>query len=254
MQYQKLNIKNKNNILKFKKFANIFTFYIVILIFTFYILNLLFPSTVKATESSPSSSIQFKLDELKKEIASKAAKLKGEVDKKLTDKTYIGTIKAKSETTITIATDTDPKVINVNEDTVFESEVKGVRNVSMKVLNREDYIAALGDIDDTQVLTAKKIVLHPEPAPKKEFVWGQIISISDKLITLKNNQSKNIALSYSGDEDFKLNNFVILSGNYNENDVFEAEFLYVIKTGGILKPQKMATESAKEEDLGEPDN
>ncbi|MDP3973788.1 MAG: hypothetical protein Q8P92_03060 [Candidatus Daviesbacteria bacterium] len=202
-------------------------------------------SPIYAADSTPSASIQSKLDELKKEIASKAAKLKGAVDKKLTDKAYIGTIKAKSETTITLATDTDPKVININEDTVFESEVKGVRNVSLKTLETEDYIAALGDIDDTQVLTAKKIVLYPEPAPKKEFVWGQIISISDKLITLKNNQSKNIAVSYSGDEDFKVNNFVILTGNYNENDVFEAEFLYVIKTGGILKPNKEASPTSQ---------
>jgi len=250
MQFQKLNIKYKNYILKLKNFKFLF----VIFIFTIYILHLYTPLSVQAVESSPSASIKSKLEELKKEIASKAAKLKGVVNKKLTDKAYIGTIKAKSETTITLATDTDPKVTNINEDTVFESKVKGVRNVSLKILETEDYIAALGDIDDTQVLTAKKIVLHPEPAPKKEFVWGQIISISDKLITLKNNQSKNIAVSYSGDEDFKVNNFVILTGNYNENDFFDAEFLYVIKTGGILKPQKMATESAKEEDLREPDN
>lgn len=215
---------------------------ITIIIFITIITFIVSPSF--AAESTPSADIKSKLEELKKAIASKAAKLKGEVNRKLNNKAYVGEVKTKSPTSLTLASSSGPKLININQDTVFESKVKG-KKFSQKALAEEDYIAALGDVDETGVLTAKKIILLSQPKPStKTYIWGQIVSVSDKLSTLKDRTLKNIAVYIPSGTNVKLNEFIIATGEKNENDIFEAEFVYVIPKGGILKPKKVATPSA----------
>lgn len=200
--------------------------------------------TIYASDSTPSADIQAKLVELKKEIASKAAKLKQEVSGKLKDKAYIGKVKTKSESSITLATKNGPKIVNINQDTEFESQVKG-KKYSQKIISEEDYLTALGDVDETGVLTARKVLLLPaQNTGLKTYLWGQIVSMSDKLITLKDKNSKSIAIS-TDSSGIKVLDFVILTGSYNKNDIFSADFVYVIPQGGILKPKKVATSSAQ---------
>lgn len=215
-----------------------------------FFLLLLYPlpftvSPVRAADSTPSADIKTKLEELKKQIASKAAVLKQEVDKKLTNKAYVGKIKTKSESAITIASKNGPRIVNINQDTQFVSQVKS-KKYSQKLASEEDYVAALGDIDENQVLTAKKIILLPTTNNElRTYLWGQIAAISDKLITLKTRDLKNASVSLP-EAKFKLNDFVILTGTKGKNDIFEADFVYVIPQGGILKPKgKLATPSAK---------
>ncbi len=210
------------------------------------ILGLLpFLHPVFAAESSPSADVKSKLEELKKQIASKAAILKQEVHKKLTNKAYVGKIKTKSPTAITIATKNGPKIVNINQDTLFENKVKG-KKYSYKLASEEDYLASLGDIDENQVLTAKKIVLlDPKPQTPKSYLWGQIVAISDKLVTLKDRNFKNIAASLPDQRAVKLNDFVILTGILGKNEIFEATFVYVIPQEGFIKPKKIATPSGE---------
>lgn len=212
-----------------------------LLLTTYYILP------VYAVDSTPSADVKSKLEELKKDIASKAAKLKQEIDKKLTNKAYVGKVKAKSKTSITLATKTGPKIVSINQDTVFESKIKG-KKYSQKLISEEDYIATLGDIDETQVLTAKKIILlDPKPVTlnPKSYLWGQIVAASEKLVTLRDRTPKNIALSIPNQTTVKVGDFVILTGSLGKNDIFKAEFVYVIPQGGFIKPKKVATPSAK---------
>ncbi len=202
--------------------------------------------TTVAVESSPSADIRAKLEELKKEIASKAAKLKQEVNTRLQNKAYAGNVKSKSDQSITIATRSDPKIISINQDTVYESNIKGKTKFSIKTLAEENYIAGLGDVDETGVLIAKKIILLPttnyEP---KASLWGQVISISDQLVTIKDKDYKNISATLPDSPTVKVYNFVILTGRYNKNKIFEADFAYVIPQGAVLKPKKVATPSAQ---------
>src|SRR3989344_1368803 len=166
---------------------------------------------VHAVDSTPSADIRSKLEELKKDIASRAAKLKQEVTSKLKDKAYVGKIKSKSDTSATLATKNGPKIVNINQDTEFESNIKN-KKYSPKLVSEEDYIVTLGDVDETGVLTAKRIILLPSPGSlEKTFLWGQVISSSDKLVTIKNKNSKNIAASMPG---FSVKNldFVIATG------------------------------------------
>lgn len=199
-----------------------------------------------AADSTPSADIRAKLEELKKEIASKAAKLKQEVNRKLQDKVYIGKVKSKSTNSLTLATRNGPKIASVNQDTVFESNVKSKQKFSQSTIAEEDYLAFLGDVDETGVLTAKKVILLPTPDSQlKTFLWGQTISSSGKLFTLKDKGSKNIAISLPNLSLVKVSDFVILTGSMGKNDIFDTEFVYVIPQGGILKPKKIATPSAK---------
>ncbi len=227
---------------------------LVILFFLYPIPYTLYP--VSAADSTPSADIKAKLEELKKEIASKAAALKQQVDKKLQNKAYVGKLKTKSTTALTIATKNGPKIVNINQDTVFDTQiksVKGQKTPTLKSLAEEDYLAALGDVDETGVLTAKKVILlptpdsqqHTTPSGSKTYLWGQIVSVSDQLATLKDKDSKTVAVSLPDSSTVKLNDFVILTGNKAKNDIFKAEFVYVIPQGGILKPKKMATPSAQ---------
>jgi len=203
-----------------------------------------------AAESSPSADIKAKLEDLKKEIASKAAKLKQVVDRKLKDKAYIGKIKQKSDNSITLATQSNPKIVSINQDTVFEGKINSKQKFSQKTISEEDYVAALGDADETGVLLAKKIILLPQPKTdpppaEKTYLWGQVISISDQLVTLKNRDSKFVAVSMPSMSGIKLNAFVILTGNQSKNDIFKAGFVYMIPQGGVIKPKRKATPSAQ---------
>ena len=213
-----------------------------LIIFTIAVASIVSPTY--AAESTPSADIKSKLEELKKEIASKAAKLKQEVNKKLQNKAYVGKVKTKSQTSITLATKNGPKIVNINQDTEFVNNAKGKKYAQKSILE-EDYLASLGDVDEIGVLTARRIILlNPPLSEVKTFLWGQVIAISDKLVTLKDKALKNVAVSLSNPSTIKVSDFVILTGFLGKNDIFESEFMYVIPQGGVLKPKKVATPSA----------
>jgi len=135
------------------------------------IINFIIPYAL-AVDASPSSEIKSKLEELKKGIASKAAKLKREVAQKLTNKSYVGTVENKTNNSLTVITKNGAKIVTINQDTV-----------SPKTLNLKNYVAALGDIDDTGVLTAKKIIALEgvgSPHPEEERVFYYCLLISKK--------------------------------------------------------------------------
>ena len=204
-------------------------------------------STAYAVESSPSADIRSKLDALKAEIASKAAKLKVEVNNKLQNRAYVGAVKTKSIASLALS-GTEPKIINVNQDTVFVTNNKKVKTYSFKAISEGDYLAALGDIDDTGALIAKKVILQEKPkTASKSAVWGQVLSSSDNLLTIKNRELKNVAVSLAeiALPNIKNNDFVIVSGVINKNDILEASFVYILPQGILLKPKtKPATPSA----------
>ncbi|MBI2019841.1 hypothetical protein HYS94_00260, partial [Candidatus Daviesbacteria bacterium] len=182
--------------------------------------------------------------ELKKEIASKAALLKQQVNQRLQNKAYVGSIKTKTSTSLTLASVSGPKMVTINQDTVYESRVKSRKKFSQKDLKEEDEVAALGEVDEIGVLTAKKIVLLPTTnSQPKTYLWGQIVSISDKLATLKNRENKNVAVSLPSSASVKANEFVILTGSFGKKEIFNAEFIFTTQ-GGVLKNNKTSTPSA----------
>lgn len=211
----------------------------------------LFTSSAKALDSSPSAEVKVKLEALKQEIASKAAKLKAEVNKKLTNRAYIGVTKQKSKTSITIATKTGAKIVSVNQDTGYldtSPAKKGYKAVTgLDGIKEESNLVALGDIDDTSVLNARKVIILP-PITNHELktqFWGQIIAISDNLITIKSKEGKNVAISQDKDTKvsakLKDNQIIIVSGLMGKNEILEAKLIHIISQ---LSNTPAATKSA----------
>lgn len=210
-----------------------------------WLLVVFFAQTVYAAESSPSADIASKLKAFQKEAASKAAQLKDLISKRLQNKAFVGTLESQSGNSLTLAAKSGPKIISLSEDTLFESNTKSKQKFSRKNLASGDYITALGDIDETGVLAAKKIILLPTTNSEKPkaYLWGQIISVSEDLATLRDKNFKNVAASLPESSKFKLNDFVILTGSFDKNNIFSAQFVYVIPQA-VIKPKKSATPSA----------
>lgn len=225
----------------------------IIIIITFIIVIL---PPAHAQDSTPSADVKQKLEQLKQEIASKAAKLKQEINKKLTNKAYIGVVKSKTSASLTLAAKSATKIVSVNQDTTYQdTSTSKPKGASLQAIKEEVLIATLGDVDDTGVLTAKKVIILPTSnSQPKTILWGQVISVSDDLITIKDRSSKNqtVTATPSGKlkdkksasmSDVENGDQVIVSGIKSKNDILEATFLYIIPKSSTPKPSISASSS-----------
>lgn len=186
--------------------------------------------TAYASEASPSADIASKLKEFQKEAASKAAQLKELIAKRLQNKAYIGSIESVSGSSLTLSAKSGPKMVSFSQDTLLPK----------KSLSLGFYVSALGDVDDTGVLRARKINLEATPsASTKTHLWGKIISLSEDLATLRDSNLKNVAVVFPKNSKIKVNDTVILTGSFEEN-VFKAGYVYVASKG----QKRTATSSA----------
>lgn len=223
-------------------------YFITRLIFIVFLIFIILPP-VQATESTPSSKAKEKLEALKQAIASKAAKLKQQMAKKLQNKAFVGVVESKSVNSLTLAARSGTLMVSVSEDTTFQDTSAQAKSVSLKNIKEGSLIATLGDVDDAGVLHAKKVIVLPQvqkDRPQKQYFWGQIISESFPLITIKNKEGKITSVTTSKIESqFKNNDLVIITGIPGKNDILEAKFLYVIPQSQVLKPKlKVASPSA----------
>lgn len=145
--------------------------------------------------ATPSSEVQKKLKALQEDIASKAAVFKQEISKKLQNKFYLGFVKSKSNSSLTLATQSETRLVSLDEYTLYLGKNVGKKKFSLDTLSQEDYIAVLGDVDETEVLSAKKIVKITPEEFKKEIVWGEVTSVSSSTFTLQTKENQNITIS-----------------------------------------------------------
>lgn len=226
---------------------------IVIFLFAFLLLpNACCLTPVYATDSTPSATIQSKLDALKKEIASKAATLKQEVNQKLQNKAYVGAIKSASGSSILVIDKNGVKNIKVNQDTVYENRLSKKKVLKFTDLKEGQLVAALGEMDELKNLIAKKIILLADSDWQEDFktktiLWGKVVSSDDEILTVRDRDGKNNAVSTKDiDTTIKTNEFAIFTGYLNKNSIITAAFGYIIPQGGILRPKRLATPSATE--------
>lgn len=196
---------------------------------------------VYAAESTPSASIQQKLDELKTSIASKAAKLKGEISKNLNNKFFYGSLILKSTVSLDLETLSGQKKIIINQDTIFEELGRKKSKFSYKTLVRNDYIAALGEIDDQGLLHAKKVILLPSTInyKPKTILWGQITSEDDKFLVIRNRDKKIIPVYKNKiNTPYKLGDTMIITGYMDKDDILEASFSASVKSLTVSIPRQ----------------
>lgn len=210
-----------------------------------------------ALTASVSSSLKEKLDQLKKEVASKAALLKQEVNKKMVNKFYIGTVISIDETTIKFSTNKGVKIVNINEFTNYQSKIKLPKKTTStaKSISPDDYITALGDVDDNGALVAKKIVkLNKVASDEAKLIIGKVDSVSNPNINLKlpqDNTMLKIITSASTDfllgsdeaslADIKLDKFLIAKGEVSKDGSLKARFIYLFPT--VTTSSKISTSS-----------
>lgn len=207
-----------------------------------------------AADSSPSADMKAKLKSLQEEIASRASKLKTEVSKKLENKAYVGFVKSKDEEVITIETKKGTKIININGFTQFTYKGK---TATLKNITVNDYIAALGDIDDTEKLTAQKIIkLTPPPVSQKQTVFGKVTDVTSKTISIQTKDGQELSLvtdkntSFNQDQEqislsqIKSGQTIIALGTKTEDKVVKARFIVTVKNTSKSKI-KEATSAAE---------
>lgn len=214
------------------------------------------PGTSFAQTASPSGSLIQKLDELKKDIASKAAEIKNEINKKVQDKAIIGTILKVEDNKMTVQALNSVKTVIFDEFT----EVIGLGNKKIKVTTLEagDNVASLGDFDDKNNLAAKRIVFLQNYATSSgELVWGQIQKSQGQTINVKDKAGNIEIITTSSQTFFVLGNqeatiadakpekFMIARGTRLKDGSLRARFVYFIPSAGFVKPSvKTSTPSS----------
>jgi hypothetical protein len=211
------------------------------------------PEATKASTQTASSaaevSLKQKLDNLKKEVASRAAQMKKDVNKKLENKVVLGQVITSASNKIIVQTKKGEKTVTVNEYTVFQndsvsaSSKKKVVIKSASDLARDDYIVALGDLDDKDILTAKKIVKLNKPVGETKALWGQISESTPSATLIKLRDGNSVTLGVNKETnvfirgqkgsvaDLLANKTVIAIGQMLSKDNMQGKFLYVL-TGG----------------------
>lgn len=114
--------------------------------------------SIEASDSGILTAVDQKLQELKKDIASKAAQLKSDVNKKIVNKALVGEATVITTDTLTIHTKNGSKTIRMNEYTLFENKSKSGSKTrfTKDSLKTDDTLVCLGDIDERGILIAKK--------------------------------------------------------------------------------------------------
>lgn len=213
-------------------------------------------NSVYAQESSPSGTLLQKLNQLKSEIASKAAEIKNDISKKIQDKAVFGTIVNIEDGQIIIREISADRIIKYDEFT----EILGIAGKKIKVTTLEegDQVAALGDVDDKNNLAAKRLVFLENYASQSGIlVWGQITKTNGQTINLKDKSGENriiltgsqtmfyLGNNEAGIQDARAEKFMIARGTRLKDGSIRARFIYLIPGVGFIKPsQKSASPSA----------
>lgn len=213
-----------------------------------FILYSSFVPHVLAADATSSADLQAKIDQIKAEIASKAAEIKKEVNQKIDNKAFAGRVASKEGGNITLSS-TLPKVIITNDYTDFEYD-KGL----VQAINKDNFIVGLGDVDDKGNLVAKK-VLKILPPKELTVTWGKIKSSSDSSIIVEKG-AEDITIKITKNTDFQFgsedgsvkdaepNKALIVSGFENSDNSINARFIYIFKQGFIDLFKKAASNSA----------
>ncbi len=219
------------------------------------IINVINSQSAFAVESSGSA--KTKLQALQAEIASKAALLKQEIGNKLQNKVYSGFIKSKSLNSLTLGTPIGSKIVNVNEYTIYQSDSPITKKTSnQSTLLPEDFVFALGDVDDTGVLTAKKVIKTATPSAARQTYFGEVQDINEenKAILMQTKQGQNLTLQINSATVFKMGSSEALISDVRvqksiiavgiaDQKLLKARFIYIFPYSSGIKV-KTASPSA----------
>ncbi len=222
---------------------------LLILIWALTIALTLNPAPLYAQESSQSGTLMQKLTDLKNDIASKAAEIKNEVNKKVQNKAFIGSIISISGSEITLQMLDTTKTIKFDEFT----KIIGAKNKEIKIdtLEEGDKIAALGDVDDKNYLVTQQLVyLDNYASNSAQLIWGQIQKSQGSTITIKSKDGEikslvtNAQTNYflgnneASFADAKVEQHLLARAVPQKDGTLRARFIYFIPAPGFIKPSE----------------
>ncbi len=179
----------------------------LLVIFTFYILHFTFYiPIVHADDASSSGDLQSKLKALESEIASKAAQIKSQIGKKVENRLEEGLVQSKTDSQIILAAlpdqssttnDYNPDAnknvtVLINKFTTYDYTGKVTKSI-----NTDDFVVALGDLDDKSNLVAKRVVKEPKPNQTPIiYFWGKVTEASSSgMIVQGKDKTQNVSLN-----------------------------------------------------------
>ncbi len=212
------------------------------------------PVQVLGTEASPAgvltSTIDLKLEDLKREIASKAAQLKSEVTKKIGNKAIFGKVNITSNERIVLDTKNGSRTIKVNEYTIYQNDtkVKLKKALTFAQIQSGESFVALGDMDETGTMVAKKIV-KVDPVQKKNYQYlsGQISEAGNLALVLSLRSGEKAGVNFSsktiiqndksegtyGDLKTGKRAMIILNGD----EASQSAYIYLPPESSLIKPK-----------------
>lgn len=148
---------------------------------------------------------------------------------------YIGTVTDITESTLQIKNgDEEIKQVSTDQETTFVNTVKTSKTVKFQDVAIGDFIIAMGFKNGNAVLGAKRaLISSPLEASSRKAVFGQIVEIDKKTVTVKQADGGQWALefgkSWKGPElnEIDEGNTIIAVGIASENTL-ETRTLFVI--------------------------
>lgn len=227
--------------------------YYIFLILYLLVLNQLMTVPVMAqTPATQSAEIQSKLKDLESEIASKASQLKDQISKKLQNRAFIGSISSVDASGMEIRVGLNDKKVTFKDYTVYSGK-KVTDQTDLKV---GDPVAALGDVDPDEVLSAKKIIKLSSVPTVKTITYGHITANDSHGIILTTLDNKQHSISTDKYTDIysdqgrvksgaiKTGTAVIVSGIINQDNSIQASLIY-LPPEPVISNTSEASPSAK---------
>src|SRR5258708_38645172 len=174
---------------------------VIILLSLLTVYCLLF-TPVFAADSTPSANLVQKLNALKTQIASKAAQIKLEVDKRMVNRVLIGQVSTAQDKSFTLATKDGDKIILTNEYTVFSGRSGKKAIAGTKDLTKDDFVISLGDIDDKGQMLSKKVIKQDPVKDLRKVVFGQVIFLDGATITIQTKDNQKLDLVTTSNTNF----------------------------------------------------
>ncbi len=206
--------------------------------------------------ASPSAAMQAKIKQLQTEIASKAAQLESQVSQKLQNRVYSGPVKAKSDSSLTLAAENGSKIVSLNQFTSYQDQTgRWAAKTSLKNISADDFVIALGDIDDNDVLTAKEVIKATAPAKLDlAIIYGQLTAADTATITVQGKDGSLHTFKTTSDttyqskqeksasaDEFLQGSTVIAVGEKQEDNTLTARFIYLVSGPVSPTPAKPAS-------------
>lgn len=184
-------------------------------------------SSVLAQTASPSGTLR---DSVKQKVEEELSQIKSGVAKK----GFVGSITAKQDASLTITNlKSQPRTVIATTETVIK--LANGKDGTLADLKLNDFAIAMGDVDSTNKMTAKRIVIFTSaPSDKRQSYFGTITKTTSNSFTIKTPKGETLDLKVSAgtkyNDKFKFSDLKV-----------DSKVVVVVLTGGTTQAPTYTT-------------